>query len=111
MRFILASLVAFILSQTHDIWAFEFWRKKTNGRLLWLRNNLSTIISQGMDTFIFMFLAFYHLTDRFTAGYVAQLALTYWIIKIIFAALDTPVVYAGVQWLKRGSAEKEVTKS
>ncbi len=100
LRFIFASMVAFALGQMHDIWAFEFWKKKTDGKFLWLRNNFSTIVSQGIDTFIFMFLAFYQLTDRFTAGFVFELALTYWLFKIVFALIDTPLVYAGVQWLK-----------
>ncbi len=107
LRFILASLTAFVISQSHDIWAFEFWKSRTSGRFLWLRNNLSTIASQGVDTFIFMFLAFYQLTDRFTAGFVVELALTYWAIKILFAVIDTPVVYAGVQWLKKDLPEKK----
>jgi hypothetical protein len=111
MRFIFASLVAFAISQFHDIWAFNFWKQKSKGRFLWLRNNLSTIVSQGIDTFLFMFLAFYQLTDRFTAGFVTELALTYWAFKIAFALLDTPLVYAGVRWLRgtRSAAEPDNT--
>lgn len=105
MRFIFASLVAFGISQFHDLWAFNFWKKKTGGKMLWLRNNLSTWVSQGIDTFLFMFLAFYKLTDRFTAGFVVELALTYWAFKIAFAILDTPLVYAGVRWLRGSSTE------
>lgn len=101
LRFIVASIIAFGISQSHDIWAFEFWKTKTKGKWLWLRNNLSTAISQGIDTFIFMFIAFYQLTDKFTAAYVVELALIYWAFKIVFALIDTPLVYAGVKWLKR----------
>ncbi|MFC1598336.1 queuosine precursor transporter [Patescibacteria group bacterium] len=105
LRFIFASLVAFTISQSHDIWAFSFWKKKTKGRWLWLRNNLSTVVSQGIDTFIFMFIAFYQLTDKFTAGYVVELALTYWAFKVVFAIIDTPLVYAGVRWMKGKSSK------
>ncbi|MFH1426340.1 MAG: queuosine precursor transporter [Candidatus Kerfeldbacteria bacterium] len=101
MRFILASIVAFGISQSHDIWAFEFWKKKTSGKMLWLRNNLSTMASQAIDTLLFMFIAFYQLTDKFTVAYILELAVVYWLFKIAFAALDTPLVYAGVKWLKR----------
>ncbi len=103
MRFIFASLVAFAVSQFHDVWAFGFLKKKTNGKMLWLRNNLSTWISQSIDTLLFMFLAFYHLTDKFTTGYVLELSLTYLAFKIAFAILDTPLVYAGVRWLRAGT--------
>lgn len=99
-RIFLASIVAFILSQFHDLWAFDFWKKKTHGRFLWIRNNASTIISQLIDTAIFMYLAFYHLTPKFDALYVLQISIPYYILKIIFALLDTPFAYLGVKWLK-----------
>jgi len=93
-------LVAFTLSQTHDIWAFNFWKQKTKGRFLWLRNNLSTIVSQFIDSTIFMFIAFYAITPKFTVGFIFSLIIPYWLFKIAFAILDTPLVYAGVKWLR-----------
>lgn len=102
-RIIIASLTAFILSQTHDIWAFNFWRKKTNGRFLWMRNNLSTIASQFIDTTIFMFIAFYNVTPKFDAAFIFSLIIPYWIFKIVFALLDTPLIYAGVKWLNKNN--------
>jgi len=39
LRIMVASILAFFLSQIHDVWAFEFLKKKTGGRFLWLRNN------------------------------------------------------------------------
>ncbi len=100
LRMIVASLVAFTLSQTHDIWAFNFWKQKTKGRFLWLRNNLSTIVSQFIDSTIFMFIAFYAITPKFTVGFIFSLIIPYWLFKIAFAILDTPLVYAGVKWLR-----------
>ncbi len=44
-----ASLLAYLVAQTHDVWAFEFWKRRTGGRHLWLRNNLSTVGSQLID--------------------------------------------------------------
>lgn len=99
-RIFLASIVAFLISQFHDLWAFEFWKAKTKGRFLWLRNNLSTMVSQAIDTVIFMFLAFYQLTPQFDAAYVWELTIPYYILKIILAFLDTPFVYLGVKWLR-----------
>lgn len=100
-RIFLASIAAFLLSQFHDIWAFEFWKNKTHGKFLWLRNNLSTMVSQFIDTVIFMFLAFYHIAPNFDAMFIWQLIIPYYILKIILAAIDTPLVYLGVKWLKK----------
>ncbi len=99
-RMFLASIVAFGLSQFHDIWAFEFWKKKTKGRFLWLRNNLSTMASQFIDTTLFMFLAFYNTSPKFDASFVWSLIIPYYILKIILALIDTPFVYLGVKWLR-----------
>ncbi|WP_410508694.1 queuosine precursor transporter [Methanosarcina hadiensis] len=99
MRMILASITAFLISQYHDILAFNFWKKKTNGRYLWLRNNLSTIVSQLLDSIVFIFIAFYRVTPDIGAVSVFYMILPLWAIKIIFALLDTPFVYLGVRWL------------
>jgi len=101
LRIIIASLIAFLLSQTHDIWAFEFWKTKTNGKLLWLRNNASTWISQLIDTTVFMFIAFYGIAPKFDVLFIITLIIPYWLFKIIFALLDTPFVYLGVKWLRQ----------
>ena len=105
LRMTIASLIAFILSQYHDIWAFQFWKKKTKGKFLWLRNNASTITSQFIDTTIFMYIAFYHLTPKFTTSFIFSLIIPYWIFKIVFALLDTPLCYLGVKWLKSNKTE------
>lgn len=101
VRMFIASIIAFTLSQFHDIWAFEFWKAKTKGRFLWLRNNASTIVSQFIDTVVFMFIAFYHMTPKFDATFIWQLILPYYILKIILALVDTPFVYLGVNWLRK----------
>jgi len=102
MRIMIASVIAFLISQMHDIWAFGMWKKVTKGRFLWLRNNLSTAVSQLIDTCIFMFIAFYKINPKFTAAFVFSLIIPYWLIKVLFALCDTPFVYIGVWWLKRG---------
>jgi len=101
MRIILASMVAFLISQTHDIWAFNFWKRKTGGKYLWLRNNLSTIVSQLIDTAIFTTIAFYQVTPGFTAMRILQMIIPYWLLKVGFAIVDTPFVYLGVRWMRR----------
>jgi len=103
IRVIIASIVAFLISQHHDIYAFNFWKKKTKGKWLWLRNNLSTGVSQLIDTSIFVLIAFYKVTPDFTADRMLAMILPYWLLKIIFAVADTPFVYLGVKWLRSDS--------
>ncbi|MFH1711994.1 MAG: queuosine precursor transporter [Patescibacteria group bacterium] len=100
LRMTIASLVGFFLSQLHDVWAFEFWKEKTHGKYLWLRNNASTWVSQAIDTFLFMMIAFYQVTPKFTFAFVISLMIPYYLFKIGFATLDTPFAYLGVRWLK-----------
>lgn len=101
LRIFIASFTAFLISQTHDVWAFNFWKIKTKGKFLWLRNNFSTIVSQFLDTVIFMFIAFYGLSPKFTTTYVFSLVIPYWLVKVLFALGDTPFCYLGVRWLKK----------
>lgn len=89
-RVVVASLIAYLLSQHHDIWAFHFWKKKTNGRFLWLRNNASTMVSQLIDSVVFCFIAFWGV---FETGVFIQILITTYIFKWIVAALDTPFLY------------------
>ncbi|MDA1038188.1 MAG: queuosine precursor transporter [bacterium] len=100
-RIMIASVVAFIVSQFHDVWAFNFWKQKTHGKYLWLRNNLSTWVSQAIDTLLFMSIAFYQVTPKFTFAFIISLAIPYYLLKIAMATIDTPFVYLGVKWLKR----------
>jgi len=101
MRMSLASLFSFAVSQTIDIRIFMLFKKISRGKNLWIRNNISTMTSQFVDTVIFMFIAFYQLTPKFTVSYVFALIIPYWIFKVIFALLDTPLCYLGVKWLSK----------
>ena len=89
-RIIVASFTAYLISQLHDVWAFHFWRRKTRARHLWLRNNLSTMASQFIDSAIFINIAFYGVLP------VWPLIAGQWIVKMAIAVLDTPVVYCVV---------------
>ncbi len=100
LRIFVASIIGFFFSQMHDVWAFNFWKRFTKGKFLWLRNNASTLVSQFLDTTIFMFIAFYAMTPKFTVEYVFALIIPYWLIKVLFALCDTPFCYLGVKWLR-----------
>ena len=100
LRMIFASIVAFIMSQFHDVWSFDFWKRKTGGKHLWIRNNASTIVSQLIDTTVFMFIAFYMLTPKFTVSFIVSLIIPYWLFKAAFSLADTPLCYLVVKWLE-----------
>ncbi len=102
-RIVFASIVAYLFSQLHDVWAFNFWRKLTAGRHLWLRNNASTFVSQFIDSLIFTFIAFWGVYE---IGTWVQIALTTYVFKWIVAAIDTPFLYAA-----RGLARSQTGKS
>ncbi len=93
-RIILGSLIAYLVSQFTDVWIFHACRRITAGRHLWLRNNLSTALSQLIDTLIFISIAFLGVMP------ILPLIVGQWIIKLGIAALDTGVVYLLVWGLK-----------
>ncbi len=88
-RIVIASLLAYLVSQKHDVWAFSFWKERFPGPL-WLRNNLSTIVSQLIDSVLFTLVAF---IGVFPAGVLVEIVVTTYILKAIVALLDTPFLY------------------
>ena len=96
-RIVLASMIAYLISQHHDVFAFYFWRQKTKARFLWLRNNASTMVSQALDTGLFITIAFWGIVPT---GTLANMLLTQYIIKLAIAACDTPFCYMLVGLLK-----------
>lgn len=101
VRIVIASFIAFSISQFHDVWTFHKLKEKTKGKYLWLRNNVSTTFSQLIDTTIFMFVAFYHVSPKFTVPFIISLIIPYWLFKIAFALIDTPFIYIGKWWLRK----------
>jgi uncharacterized integral membrane protein (TIGR00697 family) len=93
-RFVFGSLFAYLISQSFDVWCFHAIKKRTNGRFLWLRNNLSTMASQTIDTLIYSFVVWWGVVDLQTA---IQLGVVKYGFKIAIAAFDTPFIY----WARR----------
>ncbi|WP_027963334.1 queuosine precursor transporter [Halalkalibacillus halophilus] len=87
------SLLAYIVSQNLDVWIFAKLKQKyASDKFLWLRNNVSSMISQLVDTAIFCTIAFWHLlTSDFTIW--LQIFISTYLIKFIVSALDTPFMY------------------
>ncbi len=104
-RIVLASLCAYLISQTHDVWAFNYWRQVTRGKHLWLRNNLSTMVSQLMDTAVFITLAF---AGTVPWDMLAGMIFSQYLVKLVLALADTPFCYLGVKWARKESGENAV---
>jgi hypothetical protein len=98
-RIALASLIAYLFSQLHDIQAFAYWKRRLPGnRTLWLRNNMSTMVSQAIDTLIFTTIAFWGV---YPWEVLWQIMLTTYLLKWIVAALDTPFMYLARTWYEK----------
>lgn len=94
-RIALASIIAYLISQRHDVWAFHFWKSRfPHHHHLWIRNNLSTMVSQLIDSAVFVTIAF---LGVFETGILIEILLTTYLLKWLVAAADTPFVY----WAKR----------
>lgn len=105
-RIALASLIAYGISQLHDVWAYNLWRNRLPGtRFLWLRNNASTMISQLLDSVIFTFIAFYGL---FPTSEFIQILITTYVLKIIVAALDTPFLYLACSMFRKNQVAEDL---
>ena len=102
IRMSIASLLAFVLSNMLDIYIFSHLRKMMKGGKLWLRTNISNIISTFFDTFIFLCIAFRSLNDSFggNASFILSIGLPYWILKCVMSVVATPAVVYGVKVLK-----------
>jgi hypothetical protein len=93
-RVTLGTLIAYICSQSWDVWVFHKIRDRymethngsTSGKWIW--NNASTMTSQIIDTVIFILIAFYG-----TVPNLLSMILTQYCVKFVYAALDTPIFY------------------
>ncbi len=96
-RLIAASMIAYLFAQFVDVRIFHFWKKLTNGKHLWLRNNGSTIASQLVDTTLVICILFVGVwnTDQILSAIIDG-----WIFKMLMALLDTPIIYAIIYLLK-----------
>lgn len=103
-RFVAGSLLAYLISQSFDVWAFHRIRQWTEGRHLWLRNNASTMASQAIDTALYSLVVWWGVVELGTA---VQLALAKYVFKLAIAAMDTPFVYWARRWRVPGAVADE----
>lgn len=94
------SMSAYLCAQLCDNWLYHFWKRLTNGKHLWLRNNGSTWVSQLVDTAVVNSILFYWgFGMEFWTG--VKIMATIYVYKLVIAALDTPFIYLGVFLVKR----------
>ena len=102
-----ASMIAYLLAQLCDVHVFHFWKRKTGGRHLWLRNNGSTLVSQLVDTTAVILITHYYAgaLPIEEAHPIAPQLMTFiasgYVFKAVAAALDTLPLYFLVRWLER----------
>ena len=94
-RFVIGSLLAYIISQRFDVCVFHVIKDKTHGYHLWLRNNVSSVLAQAVDTIIYGLIAWWGVVDLSTA---MQLALAKYLFKVLIAVIDTPFIYLARSW-------------
>lgn len=96
---VLASMLAYLFAQFVDIQIYHFWKKLTQGKHLWLRNNCSTFLSQFIDTAtVLLLLCIFGEIDWNLFG---GLLFAGFLFKVIIAALDTPFLYLGVYYFRK----------
>lgn len=87
-RIALGSIIAYIVSQWVDVFLYDVLKKRNLP--LWVRNNGSTLLSQLIDTAIFVPIAFIGL---YAGADVIEIAITTYLIKVLVAVVDTPFLY------------------
>ncbi len=89
---VIGSVTAFLVSQLVDVYVFHYLRRITEHRLLWLRATGSTVISQLIDSFLILFIAF-NLLGNWTLQQVFDVGLVQYLYKVGLAILLTPLIY------------------
>lgn len=90
----IASIIAFLISQLIDVSIFWFLRNKTGKKMIWLRSTGSTLISQLIDSFIVSGIAFW-LTGKITTSQYLNMSITGYTFKLMLAIVLTPLIYLG----------------
>ena len=93
---IIGSIIAFLIAQILDVIVFHKLKKMTKGKFIWLRATGSTLISQFIDSFVVLFIAFYLLAPNdkvWSLSQVFSVGFDNYTFKFIIAILITPLIY------------------
>lgn len=97
-RILIASFLAYLIGEFANSFVLARLKVATDGRWLWSRTISSTIIGQGLDSFVFITLAF---AGSIPGDGLISAIVTQWLFKTIYEIAATPVTYAVVTFLKR----------
>ena len=97
-RLLAASFLAYLVGEFANAFVLAKMKIATRGRWLWLRTIGSTLVGQGLDSLIFVFLAF---AGTLPSAVLVSAVVTQWLIKSLYEAAATPLTYAVVSFLKR----------
>ena len=89
-RIIAASMIAYLFAQFIDVRIFHFWKRLTNGKHLWLRNNGSTIASQLVDTTLVVMILFVGVWEP---SKIVSAIIDGWLFKMLMAAIDLSLIH------------------
>jgi uncharacterized integral membrane protein (TIGR00697 family) len=94
---IIGSIAAFFVGQIIDMFIFQWIKSKTNQKHLWLRATGSTLISQFVDSYVVLFIAFYLLAgeNKWDIQFIIAVGTMNYMYKLVVAILLTPIVYIG----------------
>ena len=97
-RILVGSMCAYLVAQFLDIGTFNFLKRATKGRYLWLRATGSTVMSQLVDTIVITFIAW---TGLLPMGTIVGMIVTSYLVKLVIAIGLTPVIYAAHTTVER----------
>jgi uncharacterized integral membrane protein (TIGR00697 family) len=101
-RIVLASLIAYFAGEFSNSYVLARLKVRTRGRWLWLRTISSTLLGEGIDTILFVAIAF---AGAQPAALLVSVALSNYVFKCGIEALATPLTYQVVRFLKRVECE------
>jgi queuosine precursor transporter len=97
-RLLLASFVAYLVGEFANSMVMARMKVWTSGRYLWTRTIGSTLIGQGLDSLVFVLIAFWGV---FPSGELLPTIITQWLLKSSYEVIATPLTYVVVNFLKR----------
>jgi uncharacterized PurR-regulated membrane protein YhhQ (DUF165 family) len=109
MWIIVGSLIAFLIGQIVDVTVFQWIKRSTGDKKVWLRATGSTLISQFIDSFVVLFIAFY-LGANWSFVMVLAIGLVNYIYKFSMAIILTPVIYLAHEIIDRYLGEEIANK-
>ncbi len=97
-RLLTASFIAYLVGSFVNSWVMVKLKSLTNSKYLWLRTIGSTIIGEGLDSLVFIVIAF---GGMYTSGIIMMMLLTQWTVKVVYEVIATPLTYKAVHYIEK----------